>query len=96
MMQNNKIKTLINFSKKAGIVVYGQDNLTHNVALCLTSNELSENSLNKIRAICNRYKINHKVLEQEFFNLNFNDKTKVVALLKSELATSIGKLMEEN
>lgn len=92
----NKLKTLIGFAIKSNKLKYGIDNISKKAHLVLVSEELSESSLDKLKNICEKNNISHKLLCKELFRKLFNEGIKAVSIEKSELSNAIYQLMEEN
>ncbi len=89
---NNKLCSYIGFAIKSGLVYIGVDNIKPNAEVCLITNNLAENSKEKI----NNFK-NLKVFEidQSIFDKMLNAGVKVISIKKSELSKAIVKLLEE-
>lgn len=92
IMNVEKVKTYYNFSVKSGNVVFGTDNIIvcKKAYIILLSDELSENSLKKIKKFSTDNKVTIVNVSQETLNIITDRPTcKVLAITERNLAKSI-------
>lgn len=89
---NNKLCSYIGFAIKAGLVYIGVDNIKPNAEVCLITNNLAENSKEKINNLKN---VKVFEIDQSIFDKMLNAGVKVISIKKSELSKAIVKLLEE-
>ena len=89
----NKIQSYLGFAKKSGSIIYGLDNLEKYrkcVYLVLYSDQLSENSYNKLKRLVNERKWRMGALKGKTLDdLLMVNNCKVVGLTNESLAKAI-------
>ena len=91
-MDINKIKTYIGFSIRSGQVVYGLDNIMvckKKIKLVVVSNSISENSLDKVKNVCEKKNLDMLLLSDSLENITKRNNCKVLGILNDELAKAI-------
>ena len=91
-MDINKIKTYIGFSIRSGQVLYGLDNIMvykKKIPLVVVSNTISDNSLDKIKNVCEKKNLVMLQLSDSLENITKRNNCKVLGILNEELAKAI-------
>lgn len=89
---NNKLESYVGFAIRAGLVAIGMDNIKPNAEVCLLSQNLAENSKDKIKNLKN---LKVFEIEQSVLDKMLNEGVKVISIKRSELSKAIIKLLEE-
>lgn len=90
-----KISSYLGFAIKSREIVYGTDNLEKKKSyLILISSALKENSKNKCELASKKWGCPLKIIEEdEFKQLNLDEKIKVVSITNEQLAKAIDNVL---
>lgn len=93
-----KAITYLNFAIKSGTVRFGYNAILgtkpRDLKVVLLTENISDNSKNKILKHCKNYKIQIYLIQPDFRLLINNTGTKVIGILKSELGKKIDELLK--
>lgn len=88
-----KIRTYLNFAKRARNIIYGADDIIKSIKKChiiLASDNLGSSSLEKLKNVAQKSKLRICVLEANFFKDKIESETiKAVAITDKNLSDAI-------